>query len=221
MNEQLLEFLLLYGVLALAPVLIAAAIGLPLPASLLLLAAGAFSGGGQLDLLPLLVCGIVSTAAGNAIGYWIGRRGGEETIARWGARLRIDEATVARAERFFARWGSLAVLLSRFPISPLSPVVNLVAGTGHYPFRVFAFYNLLGVAIWVGFYMGLGYAFSASWDVLADTLGNATLALTLLVVIVALVVLLVRALKHRHDDHPADSDATHGPELHGGGQHAD
>ena len=112
------------------------------------------------------------------------------------------------------------MLLSRFPISPLSPVVNLVAGTGRYPFRVFTVYNLLGVTIWVGFYMGLGYAFSASWDVLADALGNATLALTLLVVIVALVVLLVRALKHRHDDHHADTDVTSGPELQGG-QHAD
>lgn len=209
MNEQLLELLLSYGVLVLVPILLVGAVGLPLPASLLLTAAGAFAGGGQLDLMALLACAIGPTAAGNAIGYWLGRRGGAEVLERWGARLKIGAETVVRAERFFARWGGLAVLLSRFPLSPLSPVINILAGAGRYPFRPFVLANLVGVTLWVGVYVGLGYAFGASWDLLATLLDTAVQALTLLVVIAALAVLLVRALRHRHDhaqevEHPAD-----------------
>jgi membrane protein DedA with SNARE-associated domain len=52
MTERLLNFLLDYGVMALVPVLLASAIGIPLPGSLLLVAAGAFASGGLLTLLP-------------------------------------------------------------------------------------------------------------------------------------------------------------------------
>lgn len=221
MNEQLLQLLLSYGVIVLVPILLGAAIGLPLPASLLLMAAGAFTGGGQLDLAPLLLCTIAPTIVGNAIGYWLGRRGGTAALARWSARLKIGEATLARSERLLARWGGLAVLLTRFPLSPLSPIVNLLAGTGRYPFRPFALYNALGVTIWVGFYVGLGYAFSATWDLLADLLNDATLALTLLVVIAILLALLARALKHRHDEAHHHEHTALEEELQPGEQHAD
>lgn len=200
MNEELLQLVLAYGVLVLAPVLLGAAVGLPLPASLLMVAIGAFARAGQLNLPLFLLCAVGATLVGNAIGYALGRRGGAGALARWSARLKGGEAAILRAERLFARWGNVAVLLSRFPLSPLSAVVNVLAGVGRYPFRVFALYNLLGVTLWAGFYAGAGYAFSASWDVLADLLGSAAQVLTLLVVIGALVVLLVRALKHRYDE---------------------
>ena len=60
MSEQLLAWLLTYGLLALAPVLTGAALGLPLPASLILLAAGAFAGQGEFALPPLLIIGVVA-----------------------------------------------------------------------------------------------------------------------------------------------------------------
>lgn len=200
MSEQLLTLVLGYGVIALVPILAGAAVGLPLPASLLLLAAGAFAGGGQLALTPLVIGGLIAVVAGDSAGFWIGKRGGAGALARWGDRLRVDAAMIAHAEGLFARWGGLAVLLTRFLITPLAPAINILAGAGRYPFRSFAFYDVTGEAVWVLGYLGLGYAFSASWDVLADLLGNATSALALLVVIAILVVLLARALKHRHDD---------------------
>jgi membrane-associated protein len=197
MNAQLLDILLTYGVVALAPILAASALGLPLPASLLLLAGGAFAGSGQLDLLPLIVVGIIATSAGDSLGYWLGRRGGGAALGRLGPRLGIKPTALDQADAFLGRWGGVAILLTRFLITPLGPVINIVAGTGRYPYRRFIAYDALGEAIWVLLYLALGYLFSASWDVLADILGQASQALAVAAVALVLLVLLVRTLWQR------------------------
>ncbi len=198
MTDQLLEWLTTYGLLALAPVLAAAAVGLPLPASLLLLAAGAFAGGGQLSLPLLLVGGVVAACLGDNLGYLLGARGGVEVAGRWGPRLGLGPDALRQAEASLERWGGVAIILTRFLITPLGPVVNIVSGTARYPYRRFLLYDLIGELIWVVLYLGLGYLFGANWELLVDLLSNATQALTLLVVVGILVFLLVRVLRQRH-----------------------
>ncbi|HEY8597537.1 MAG TPA: DedA family protein [Thermomicrobiales bacterium] len=206
MTEQLLGFLLQYGVVALVPVLLASAVGIPLPGSLLLVAAGAFATGGPLTLLPLLLGAIGATIAGNAIGYWIGEHGGTAALMRWGQRFHVGAGMIERADTFFARYGKFAVVLSRFPFSPLSAIINIIAGTARYSRRAFLVANLAGVSVWAAVYLGLGYAFAASWDVIADLLGGASQALTLALVVIVLLVLIVRAIKN-HRDHEAEAHA--------------
>ena len=196
MTDWLLAALLAYGALALLPVIAGAAIGVPLPASLLLLAAGAFAGAGQLPLLSLVPAAFVGAVVGDGVGYWLGRRGGPAAVQRWGRRFKLDGVAIGRAERGFDRWGGLSVLLTRFLLTPFGPVINILAGAARYPLRSFLVYDLLGEAIWVASYVGLGYAFSASWDVLADLLGSGTRLVSLLVVVVVLGWLLLRALRH-------------------------
>ncbi len=207
MTDQLLSFLLKYGVVALVPVLLACAVGIPLPGSLLLVAAGAFTTGGPLALLPLLIGATIATVAGNALGYWIGQRGGTAALTRWGQRLHINAGMIERADDFFTRYGKYAVVLSRFPFSPLSAIINIIAGTAGYSRRAFLVANLAGVSVWAAVYLGLGYAFAASWDVIAEILGGASQALTLGLVVIVLLVLLGRAIKN-HRDHEAESHAT-------------
>jgi membrane-associated protein len=207
MTDQLLNFLLNYGVIALVPVLLASAVGIPLPGSLLLVAAGAFTTGGLLSLLPLLLGAIGATIAGNAIGYWIGQRGGTAALTHWGQRLHINAGMIERADGFFARYGKFAVILSRFPFSPLSAIINIIAGTAGYSRQGFLLANVVGVSVWAAVYLGLGYAFAASWDVIAEILGGASQALTLGLVIIILLVLVVRAIKN-HRDHEAETHDT-------------
>ena len=219
MNEQLLRLVLTYEILALVPILAGAALGLPLPASILLLATGALAARGGVDLAPVLLASLVAVVAGDSLGYWLGRRGGTSAASGW-LRRRVCRAEttagagrVERAGRLVARWGGPAVLLTRFLITPLAPAVNLAAGAGHYPFRRFALYDVAGEAIWVGVYVGLGYAFSANLDRLAGLLGNATTALTVLAVLAVLLALLASAyaLKLRHARATAATAAA--PEL--------
>ncbi len=195
MTAQLLSLFLQYGVLALVPMLLAGAVGIPLPGSLLLVAAGALATDGPLSLLPLLIGAIGATIAGNALGYGIGRRGGTATVTHWGRRLHLGAGAIARADRFFARYGGYAVVLSRFPFSPLSALINIIAGTAGYSPRAFLVANLVGVSVWAAVYLGLGYAFAASWGGIANLLGEVSQALTLALVVIVLLVVLLRAIR--------------------------
>ncbi len=197
MTERLLELLFTYGVVALAPILLVSAIGVPLPGSLLVVAAGAFASGGQLSFPVLLISVILATLGGNAIGYWLGLQGGEAATARWGRRFRISEENIGRAQRLFARYGGLSVLFSRFPLSPLSAIVNILAGAARYSIRSFALLNLIGVTVWSSVYAGLGYAFGANWETISSLLSNISQGLTLVVIIAILASVLIRNLRGR------------------------
>lgn len=197
MTDRLLELLFTYGVVVLAPILLFAAIGVPLPGSLLLVAAGAFASGGELSFPVLLIASIVATLGGNAIGYWLGLQGGEAATARWGRRFRISEGNIARAQYLFIRYGGLSVLFSRFPLSPLSAIVNILAGAARYPVRSFTVLNLIGVTVWASVYAGLGYAFGANWETISSLLSNVTQGLTLVVIIAILTIVLTRNVRSR------------------------
>ncbi len=205
MTQQLLNALVDYGVIALIPILVLGAIGVPFPGSLLLVAAGAFTTGGITALIPLFISALLSTIVGNIAGYWLGKRGGTAVLDRWGPRLRIDQETIARSERLFHRHGGISVALSRFPFTPLSSVINVLAGTAGYAWRPFLLSNLLGVSIWAAVYLGLGYIFAASWDQIAEMAGGATQILTLGLISIFLAVFLYRAVRrntHSAGDQP-------------------
>jgi membrane-associated protein len=51
-----------------------AAVGIPLPISLVLLAVGAFAGYGDFNLALLIGVTITASSCGNDIGYFVGRR---------------------------------------------------------------------------------------------------------------------------------------------------
>jgi len=76
---------------------------------------------------PLLM--VVIATAGNLVGslitYAMGRAGNAALHKRW---LRIDEAQVARAEAWFARWGKPSLLLAWLPVvgDPLCLVAGLL-----------------------------------------------------------------------------------------------
>lgn len=198
MLQQLLELLATYGLIALLPVLLLSAVGVPLPGSLLLVAAGAVAGGGQISL-PLLILGAtIATLLGNGIGYWLGWRGGRSALNRWGGRFHLDAERITQARASFTRYGLLSVLFSRFPLSPISAIVNILAGTAHYPLRRFMLVNIVGVTIWSSVYAGLGYAFGANWQAVADNVSTATQALTIVAIVVIAIIFGLRLLRQHH-----------------------
>jgi membrane-associated protein len=198
MLQQLLDLLSTYGLVVLLPVLLVSAVGVPLPGSLLLVAAGAVAGGGEISL-PLLILGATfATIIGNGIGYWLGWRGGSSALQRWGERFRLDEDRITQARASFTRYGLLSVLFSRFPLSPISAIVNILAGTAHYPIQRFTLVNIVGVTVWSSVYAGLGYAFGANWQTVADNVSIATEILTIVALVVIAIVFGLRLRRQHH-----------------------
>jgi membrane-associated protein len=208
-SEQLLGALVLYGLPILFGVLVMAAIGLPLPATLLLIAAGSFVDRGVLNLWAVLGVALVAAVLGDQIGYGLGRWGGRSLAVRIGDRMGTGQ--LDRAEALAARWGSLGIFLSRWLLSPLGPAINLSSGLAAYPWLAFLALDIAGEIIWVGLYVWLGRLFSDRVEALSDLLGNLTWALVGL-----LFVLLLgwKLLQSWRVSHPATTHAplpaTHG-----------
>ncbi len=69
------------------------------------------------SFVVLALAGALGYLAGALVGWGIGARGGRELVERHGRLLHISPETFRRAERWFSRYGSRAVLLDASPRS--------------------------------------------------------------------------------------------------------
>ena len=95
-------------------------------------------------------------------------------------RLSIEPDTcVRRGEDTFARRGASALLIAKF-LPGLNSIGQPLAGALGMPRRRFVIFDVLGAVLWVGLYVGLGYALHdqlAAAAVLADRLGGWAIAI--------------------------------------------
>ncbi|HLI08546.1 MAG TPA: VTT domain-containing protein [Ktedonobacteraceae bacterium] len=199
----LLDWLQQVGYPVLWGTVFVAAAGLPLPTVLLLLAAGAFASLGEFNLALLLLMALSASVGGDNLGYWIGRLWGTKAL-NWLERphrhLRqrplISPRIMERSRKEFAQHGGWAVFLSRFLISALGGVINLLAGADLYSYRRFLILDVLGETLGVGIPLILGYAFGASWEAVGDVLGAFSSLILALLLFFALSIYLIRVIHH-------------------------
>jgi membrane protein DedA with SNARE-associated domain len=196
MTELFFSLVSSYGTLVIAVTTFLSCLALPIPASFVMLAGGAFAASGDLTLWAVVLAAFGGAVIGDQAGYRAGRYGGrllEERIGKAPARA----ALLARARAFVERWGVAGVFFSTWLVAPLGPWVNVAAGATGMGAVKFTVWDAIGEALWVAIYVGLGYAFAANIDTLSAILGNAVAAVTALAVAAGLGVLLVRAARRR------------------------
>ena len=95
-------------------------IGVPLPSTVVVLAAGSFTTDG--DPSFWLLFGVILAAAvlGDVTSYSLGRWGSHLVIERGGARIGLTRARIDAAEQRFERWGGLLVLVTRCLLTGLA-----------------------------------------------------------------------------------------------------
>src|SRR3954471_2158900 len=130
-----------------------------LPGDSLLFAAGALAAvdtSGVLSAPALSAVLVVAAISGNTANYHIGRWIGPQAFSgkyRW---LKVDYLN--RTEAFFAKHGSMTIVLSRF-----APVIRtcapFVAGVARMPYLRFQAYNVAGGLAWVLAFVWTGFFF--------------------------------------------------------------
>lgn len=150
-----------YGGVALLMAIESACI--PLPSEIIMPFAGYLASTGQLSLLGVAVAGALGCNLGSVLAYWVGARGGRAFILRHGRWVLMSPADLDHAERFFARFGGIAVLIGR-----LLPVVRtfiaLPAGIARMPLVRFHIYTFVGSLPWCYALAWVGMKLGAKWD---------------------------------------------------------
>lgn len=167
MSDFLLTQVINYGAPILGLILFMGALGVPFPGTFLVVAVGGFCRQG---LLTWPITGIIAftcVVLGDCLSYSMGYYARESVLRRFSASKQW-----ARAEKSFQHWGGMSVFLTRFLVTVIAVPVNLLAGTGSFSFKRFLMYAVLGEAIWIFGYGGLGYLFGTQWELVSDLISN-------------------------------------------------
>lgn len=167
MSDYLLTLIINYGAPVLAVLLLMGALGIPVGASALVIAAGAFSQQGILDWPVAALLGLLGAVIGDAISFGIGFYAKDWVDNRFGR-----SPTWRSAEATFDQRAGLAIYLTRFLITALAIPTNLIAGGSGIQFRRFMFYDTLGEFTWIVLYGGLGYIFGSQWELVSTFISN-------------------------------------------------
>jgi membrane protein DedA with SNARE-associated domain len=132
---------------------------MPLPSVPLLLAAGALIRAGKLHFLPAILCAMLAALIADSVWFELGRHRGRQVL-RLVCRLSLEpDSCVRQTEGVFGKYGMSSLLVSKF-VPGLNTVAAPLAGHSKRSYFRFALYDSLGVLIWSGVYLSLGYLFS-------------------------------------------------------------
>jgi membrane protein DedA with SNARE-associated domain len=200
MSDLLLLFVSDYGIVVIFVATILSCLGLPSPASLIMMAGGAFAATDDLDLWAVCIAAFLGAALGDQSLYWMVRQGGGVRFWKWLAGRKGAWRLMANAETFLDRRGGWAVFLSRWLFSPLAPYVTLSAGATEMRWSRFTAANMSGEAIWVALYVSLGYFFTTRIEEVSETLGSVIGFLTAGLITLGLWLLYRQARQNRRDE---------------------
>jgi membrane protein DedA with SNARE-associated domain len=136
---------------------------IPIPSEIIMPFSGYLVSTGRFDLLLVATAGAVGCNIGSTLAYFVGRYGGRPLVEKWGAYIMMSRRDLDITDRFFARFGGLAVLLGR-----LLPVVRtfiaLPAGIARLPQLRFQIYTFIGSWPWCFGLAYIGYKLGERWN---------------------------------------------------------
>ena len=187
---------------------------IPVPSEAIMPFAGFVVSEGKMSLWAIVAAGVAGNIAGSWIAYWVGRYKGREWALRW-HWLHITPKRLDAADKWFARYGSWAVLISRcLPI--IRTFISLPAGIARMPFWKFTVLTVIGCIPWVLMLTLAGRAVGDNWEDLQKQLHYFDYALVLAIVGGAVYLVVRQRRRKRHaaigisptvaDDPPAATD---------------
>lgn len=156
--RELWDFTLRHGDLLLAAVVFLEQIGLPLPATPVLLVAGALAGMGSSSFGKSLIVAVLACLAADFVWYELGRRRGDRVLGLL-CRLSLEPDTcVRKTSQSFERWGPFTLLFAKW-VPGLNTVAPPLAGSAGLSRLRFLSCDGMGALLWAGPLLGLGFLF--------------------------------------------------------------
>jgi membrane protein DedA with SNARE-associated domain len=164
------------------------------------LAAGAFAGQdvvvfgravptGWQSFLVMALAGTIGYTLGSLFGWGVGDYGGRPLVDRHGRWLHLSHERMARAERWFGRWGGWAVFLGR--ITPLvRSFISIPAGVFRHPLGPYTALTFAGSTLWCLAFAGIGWVVGENWESFHNAFAYVEYAIVALAVVAAVVMLL-------------------------------
>lgn len=136
---------------------------IPLPSEIIMPFAGYLVYTGRFNLLWAATAGAIGCNLGSVIAYEIGCYGGRPLVERYGSYVFLGRHELEMAERFFKRFGALAVLIGRL-LPVIRTFIALPAGVARMPRLRFHVYTFIGSWPWCFALAWIGLKLGERWD---------------------------------------------------------
>jgi membrane protein DedA with SNARE-associated domain len=136
---------------------------IPIPSEVIMPLAGYALAHSQMQLVLLATVASIASNLGSIPAYWVGARGGRPMVERYGRRLLLSRRDLDLVDHFFARYGSITVLVGRMlPI--VRTFIAFPAGVAKMNQLRFHVYTFVGSWPWCYTLAYIGMRLGASWD---------------------------------------------------------
>lgn len=200
-SHFVIDLIARYGYAGLFAGMFGQAVGVPLPSELMLGFAGYLAYSHTLSFMLCVLVGTAGDTLGAVAGYYIGYYGGRPLILALGRRFPFAKRDLDAADKWFARFGSRAVLVIKL-LPGIRAFGSLPAGVTRMHILVFIGYTALGALIWATLFVSLGFHLGKNWPMIVEhikPIGISLLAAAVIAIVVWLIV-QARADKSRRSD---------------------
>ncbi len=136
--------------------------GIPIPSEATMLFAGFNVNKGEYALWAAVLVGTVANVMGSWIAYAIGYYGRQEVLTKHAKFFHTSPENLARADEWFAKWGSWAVFFSRM-LPVVRTFISFPAGAARMPFWRFTLFTFLGCLPWIFMLTFVGDQVGSHW----------------------------------------------------------
>jgi membrane protein DedA with SNARE-associated domain len=178
------------GIIAIFVTMAAESAGIPISSEIVVPLGGALAAQGTLPFVAVVGAATVGNLVGSLVAFLLVKRYGRHLILGPGRRVGLNTGHLRLAERFFGRFGSLAVFIGRL-LPVVRTYISFPAGLGDMGVVRFSLLTLLGSIPWN---LGLAYAgfrLGRDYKAIEQTIGVFTIPIAILVVILIVVAYLL------------------------------
>lgn len=136
--------------------------------------------------IGMATVGALGSTVGAVLIFYVSARVGRTAIMRFGKRVRISEQDIEKAERWFERYGSVAVFTARM-IPGIREIISIPAGISRMNIAKFVGYTFAGSLLWCIILTLVGYYLGEAWRNFSDQLSSAFTIITLILIAAAAV----------------------------------
>lgn len=155
--STIIKYLSQYGIIFIFFVVFLEYLNIPgIPSGIIIPLAGVWSSSGGANLFIVLGVSVLAGVIGSWTLYFIGRSGGDFLLEKYIRKFPKHKPIINKSIDRLKIYGNLGILFCKF-IPVVRTIISIPAGVLKLDFIKYTLYSALGILIWNGVFMGLGY----------------------------------------------------------------
>jgi len=154
---------------------------IPIPAEFTMIPAGYLVQQGHLNGYLVWIVSVLGTLGGSLTNYFIAYHFGRRFLISYGRYFFINEDKLRAMEYFMQKHGAISTFSGRL-LPGVKHFISFPAGLAKMNLKIFAFYTVVGGAMWCAVLIYLGYAIGENEELITQYLKQINFAIVVLIV---------------------------------------